>query len=238
MKFVTVADYADLTMAASDVVTRAVELQPTLNIVFPTGHTPIGLYDHLRAEHAVGRFSLNDANVFMLDEYVDLPSYPDGSYQSFLRHHFGEVVFNNFTMFHPLTVGDELTSCRRYDGELTSVGGIDLAIVGVGRNGHVGFNEPKAHPDERTHAIDLTQSTLEANFSGQPDSVRPTRAITMGLRDLLEARSVLMLVAGPFKAPVLAALRDGVVDPFIPATNFLEHQNFTVIADEEALAGA
>jgi len=237
LKILTVADYSELSLAALDAVTQAVALQPHLNVVFPTGHTPIGLYHHLRSEHSKGRFSLDDAEVFMLDEYLDLPSYPEGSYRSFLREHLGEVAFNNVTMFHSLGTGDALASCRRYDWELTFVGGIDLAVIGLGRNGHVGFNEPSARVDERTHVVDLTESTLEANFPGQPDSARPTRAITMGLRDLLEARSVLMLVSGSAKAPVLAALRDGIIDPLIPATHLLDHQNFTIIADSEALAG-
>jgi glucosamine-6-phosphate deaminase len=237
MKIISVADYKGLTMVASDVVTQAVVLQPTLNVVLPTGHTPIGLYAHLCAERAAGRFSLDEAEVFMLDEYLDLPSYPEGSYQSFLRHHLGELVFNDFTTFHPLNVGDEVASCQRYDRELTEVGGIDLAIVGVGRNGHVGFNEPAANSAERTHVVELTASTLDSNFSGLAHSARPTRAITMGLRDLIEARSILMLVSGSSKARVLKALLLGVYDPLIPVTNLLDHENFTIIADEEALAG-
>jgi glucosamine-6-phosphate deaminase len=237
VKIVCVADYAELSTAASEVVSQTVALQPTLNVVFPTGHTPIGLYQQLRAEHARVRFSLEDADVFMLDEYVDLPMYPEGSYRSFLRDHLGDVIFNDATTFHPLGVGDELAACARYDRELSLAGGIDLAIVGLGRNGHVGFNEPGADPDERTHVVSLTASTLGTNFPGQPSSLRPTRAITMGLRDLIGAKSVLMLVSGSSKASMLAALRNGVVDPSIPATNFLGHQNFTIIADEDALAG-
>lgn len=238
MKIVTVANYAELSTAASDVVTQTASLQPKLSVVFPTGHTPIGLYGHLRAEHAAGRFSLNDANAFMLDEYLDLPSFPDGSFRAFLYDHLGDVIFNSFTTFHPLSIDDELASCRRYDRELSLVGGIDLAIIGVGRNGHVGFNEPPADSSERTHIVKLTASTLEANFPCRPESMRPTRAITVGLRDLIEARSILMLASGSSKAPILAALRDGIFDPLVPATNFLDHQNFTIIADEEALAGA
>jgi glucosamine-6-phosphate deaminase len=236
MKIISIADYEELSTAASEVVAQAVSLQPTLNIVFPTGHTPIGLYRRLNAEHAAGRFSLNGADVFMLDEYVDLPTYPEGSYRTFLRDHLGDVIFNNSTVFHPLDVGDDV-ACERYDKALSQAGGVDLAIVGLGRNGHVGFNEPGADPLERTHVVTLTAATLEANFPGQSNSVRPTRAITMGLRDLIDARSVLMLVSGSSKASILAALRHGIFDPSIPATNFLDHQNFTIIADEEALAG-
>ncbi len=136
--------------------TQAVSLEPHLNIVFPTGHSPIGLYGHLRAEHAAGRFSLNHAHVFMLDEYVDLPSYPEGSFRAFLLDHLGDVIFNSFTKFHSLIVDDEIRSCRRYDRELSLVGDIDLAIVGVGRNGHVGFNEPAADLSDRTHIVKLT----------------------------------------------------------------------------------
>lgn len=238
MRIIAVASYAELSTVASTIVTQAVSREPHVNIVFPTGRSPIGLYGHLRAEHAAGRFSLNHAHVFMLDEYVDLPSHPEGSFRAFLLDHRGDVVFNSSTKFHSLIVDDEVGSCRRYDRELTLAGDVDLAIVGVGRNGHVGFNEPAADRSNRTHIVKLTASTIEANFPCQSESLRPTRAITMGLRDLIEARSILMLVSGPSKAPILAALRDGIIDPAIPATHFLDHPDFTIIADEEALASA
>ncbi len=118
------------------------------------------------------------------------------------------------------------------------MGDIDLAIVGVGRNGHVGFNEPAANRSDRTHIVKLTASTIEANFPCQSESLRPTRAITMGLRDLIEARSILMLV---FRGN----LRPRYSPHFATASStrqfrnpFLDHPDFTIIADEEALAGA
>jgi glucosamine-6-phosphate deaminase len=236
VKIINVADYDELALAASDVVTQTVALKPKLTVTFPTGHTPTGLYRHLRAEHAAGRFSLDDADVFMLDEYLDLPSYPEGSFQSFLQDHLGEVVFNKSTTFHPITLGEDVKVCTLYDLEIDLAGGVDLAVVGVGRNGHVGFNEPDAHFFGRTHVVKLATSTLETNFPDQPSSVRPTRAITMGLRDLVAARSVLMLASGSSKSPVLAALRDGDFNPSIPATYFLDHRDFTIIADDEAMA--
>jgi glucosamine-6-phosphate deaminase len=128
------------------------------------------------------------------------------------------------------------TPCRaRHDIDLNVVGDLDVAVVGVGRNDHVGFNGPGAHVNERTHVVDLAASTLETNFAGQPRLMRPTRAITLGLRDLIESRSVLMLVLGSTEASVLATLRDGVIDPLIPASALLDHQEFTIIADNEAL---
>jgi glucosamine-6-phosphate deaminase len=238
VKIIAAKDYDDLSVVAADLVTQAAALQPTLNLVVPTGHTPIGLYRHLRARHANSRLSLNDASVFMLDEYVDLPSYPAGSFQSFLREHLGDVVFNGFTRFHPIVGGDERSSARRYDEVLDRAGGIDLAVVGVGRNGHVGFNEPLTPVDERTHVVTLTESTLDANFPGVAESERPTRAITLGLRDLIDARAVLMLVSGSSKAPILAALTAEALNPLIPATSFLGHPNFTIVADHAALSGA
>jgi len=237
MRVIAVASDDELNRAASEHVKDVVRAAPKLNVVFPTGRTPIGLYQSLRSEHAAGRFSLDDAHVFMLDEYVDLPSAPEGNFQSFLRAHLGELVFNDRTVFHPIPSEDNPESCEKYDRELDMAGGVDLAVVGIGRNGHVGFNEPGARPDERTHVVSLAETTLATNFPNLAPSKRPTKAVTMGLRDLLGATSVLMLVSGTSKFPILTKLREGEVDPLVPATYLSAHRDFTVIADEAALRG-
>lgn len=237
MKVITVASDGELNRAASETITSTVQRRPNLSIVLPTGRTPVGLYKILRTEYAAGRFSLNDAHVFMLDEYVDLPSYPEGSFRSFLRGHLGDLLFNEHTVFHPIPFEGDLESCEKYDTEIDMAGGIDLAVVGVGRNGHVGFNEPGAQRHERTHVVKLATGTLAANFPTLAKSQRPTRAVTMGMCDLLSARSVLMLVSGSAKSKVLKKMSGGVVDPRIPATYLVDHPDFTIVADAAAWRG-
>jgi glucosamine-6-phosphate deaminase len=213
---------------------RRVRDKPTLALTLPTGGTPLGLYERLRREYANANFSLNFTTVFMLDEYADLLSYPSGSFLEHLQQHLGGLVFNQSTTFHAITpsIRDDVTS---YDGLIDASGGLDLAVIGVGRNGHVGFNEPGSRVDARTHLVQLSRSTLEANFPGTPEAARPRSAITMGLADLRQARSVLMLVAGEGKRDVAAALANERFDPSVPATYLLEHPDLTVVMDCDLL---
>jgi glucosamine-6-phosphate deaminase len=219
---------------AAQFVRDAVTEKPTLTIIFPTGSTPIGLYRLLRADHDAGTFSLARATVFQLDEYVDLPTYPVGSFREFLVTHLGPVIVNDQTTLQTIDPQAGEAWGSHYDELLDQAGGIDLAIVGVGRNGHLAFNEPGTPADIRSHEIVLTPSTLEANFGTVPEAQRPTRAFTVGLWDIARARRVLLLATGAAKAPVLAALRAGRYDPEIPATILIDHPGLTIIADQAA----
>ncbi len=199
MKLIATSSAAEFARHASGVVAAHVAAKRDLTLTLPTGSTPLPLYECLRSEHALGRFSLDDASVFMLDEYVDLIAYPEGSFLAYLHEHLGPVIFNGRTSVHSLRPNDDPTYCGAYDAALDAAQGLDLAIVGVGRNGHVGFNEPGTSLNARTHVIELTEDTLNANFPRVEELDRPSRAITMGLADLLNAASVLMLVNGDKK---------------------------------------
>ena len=233
MKLVTTHGAREFVDVAFAAVARAVEQNPALALTLPTGSTPVGLYERMRQE-AAGRFSLSAATVFMLDEYRDLPSYPTNSFVEFLRGHLGDVVFNSSTTRHLI---EPTTDPVDYDVALDEAGGLDLAIVGVGRNGHVGFNEPGADVRSRTHVVDLATDTLEANFAGVAASSRPTQAITIGLCDLRRARSILMLVAGERKHAVADLLAAGIVDERVPATHLLDHDDLTIVMDDDLLTG-
>lgn len=219
--------------AAAFVVDRAAK-SPPLNLAIPTGRTPLGLYRRLRAEAKAGRFTLGNASVFMLDEYVDLPRYPKGSFVEFLREQLGSLVFNPHTVFNPLTPGDASRPLD-YDTRLDAAGGLDLAILGVGRNGHIGFNEPGSLDAQRTHVVRLAADTLTANFADVVESQRPSLAITVGLADLLAARSVLVLIAGANKASVAAAMQSGIRVEDLPVTHLLGHPDLTVVVEEALL---
>lgn len=232
MKLITTSSREEFDRTAATVVTRAVKKKPHLALTLPTGATPQGLYCELRRRHAEGNFSLDRATVFMLDEYIDLPSYPVRSFFEFLHEHLGEVIFNGRTAITPIRPdGDP----RSIDEALDLVGGLDLAIVGVGRNGHVGFNEPGDNYGARTHVVTLLKDTLEANFADVGASERPRAAVTLGLADLRRAKSILMLVDGERKHEVAALLAAGDVDSHTPATQLLDHEDLTIVMSGELL---
>ncbi len=232
MKLITTSSREEFDRTAASVVTHAVTKKPNLALTLPTGATPQGLYQELRRLHQGGEFSLDRATVFMLDEYIDLPSYPVRSFFEFLHEHLGEVIFNGRTAVTSIKPGDDP---RSIDEALDLVGGLDLAIVGVGRNGHVGFNEPGDDFAARTHVVSLLEDTLEANFAGVGVSERPTAALTIGVADLRRARSVLMLVDGEGKHEVAELLAAGLVDPHTPATQLLDHEDLTIVMSGELL---
>lgn len=234
MKLIATRSSDEFVGHAADVVTTRVEAKRGLTITLPTGSTPLPLYAYLRSEHAAGRFSLDEASIFMLDEYVDLASYPQGSFLDHLQHHLGPVIFNSCTSVHSLRPNADTTYCAAYDAALDAAGGLDLAIVGVGRNGHVGFNEPGTSLNARTHVIHLTPATLNANFPDVEKLDRPTRAVTMGMADLLSAHSVLMLVNGD-KKRVAQLLAQETMVADVPATQMLAHPDLTVIIDRYLL---
>lgn len=228
MKLVQVPE-TSFAQQAAELIAHHVSERPDLSLTLPTGATPVGLYEVLRREHTAANFSLSRANVFMLDEYADLPTYPRGSFISFLREHLGDVVFNGSTRLHQLLPSLDPDQLRTYDAALDAAGGLDVAVVGVGRNGHVGFNEPGASLESRTNIVTLSRETIHDNFGEVEPQKYPTRAITMGLKDLSNARSILMLVAGTGKRAIANALLDGRAQPDKPATQLLDHPDLTIV---------
>lgn len=232
MKLFTIQGSEEFAHCAARIVMERVREDPELTLTLPTGASPIGLYRGLIDAHRAGDFTLDDATVFMLDEYCDLPTYPRGSFLEYLERHLGAVINNERTHFESLS---PTSDPRDYDEALDLAGGIDLAIVGVGRNGHIGFNEPGDDPGARTHVVALAADTVAANFPDTPQPLRPTRAITMGLADLKSARTVLMLVTGEGKHDVADLLAGGIVDPRVPATHVLDHDDLTIVMAGELL---
>jgi len=234
MKLVTTEGSEDFARGAARFVENRVRETPAISLTLPTGRTPLGLYELLRDAHRERRFSLDQATVFMLDEYCDLPAYPADSFIEYLDRSLGDVIFNDSTTVRVLSPSRDP---KEYDDALDLAGGLDLAIVGVGRNGHVGFNEPGDDPIARTHVVTLAPGTIAANFRGADERRRPTRAITIGLADLRRARSILMLVAGEHKRGTAELLAAGIVDPLVPATLLLEHDDLTMMMEGQLLRG-
>ena len=216
---------------------------PRAVVALPTGATPRGMYERLATLHRADKFSCREARFFNLDEFVGLPPDNPCSYAAYLWRHFFRRVDADPTRIRTLRgdASDLEAECRAYDQAIKAAGGLDLAILGLGRNGHVAFNEPSSDWQATTHRVTLTESTRRAQRQQFPSGEAiPRQGLTMGLRTLREARSILLLVAGAGKEAGLAALRADAPDPIWPVTALLDHPNLVVLADRNhgAQAGA
>ncbi len=201
-----------------------------------TGSTPLGLYAELVRLNKAGEISFKDASSFNLDEYVGLDGTHDQSYRYFMDHNlFDHIDIDKSRTRVPS--GIDVSDPAAYDKEIEAAGGVDLQLLGIGNNGHIGFNEPDDAFSKGTHCVDLTESTIKAN-SRLFDRIEdvPRQAYTMGVQTIMYARSILILASGPEKAQAVYDMCFGPVTPQCPASILQLHTSCTVIADEEALA--
>lgn len=229
-------DSADeFSRTAADKVLEALARKPDLTVALPTGRTPLGLYAQLRARAATGQASFDRARWFDLDEYVGLDSQHPLSYARFIRTQLlAEIgVSDDHVRLLRGDASDPESECRDYDRAIAAAGGLDLAILGLGANGHIAFNEPGSDWHRTTHVTELTEQTRVANSRGLSDgeSVIPRFGMTMGIGTLREARRILLLVSGEEKRAALQVLRTGTRDRNWPVTSLLRHPELTVIAD-------
>jgi glucosamine-6-phosphate deaminase len=220
-----------LAQRAADILLTAVRTNPRIVLGLPTGRTPIGMYDHVVRECARDYHCFRDVTTFNLDEYAGLPREHPGSYFSYMKQHlFDHVDLDPANAHLPCgTAPDLAAECLRYEREITDAGGLDLTFLGLGRNGHIGFNEPGTPFDARTRVVELTQSTRHANADLFADGRVPTHAITMGIGTILESRSIVLLVSGSGKEDAVARLRSGDVTEDFPASALWRHDDVTVL---------
>ncbi len=201
-------------------------------LALPTGNTPLGLYAELIARSRAGKLRLDSAKVFNLDEYGGLPSSDPHSYAAFLHRHFITPLALPAAQVRLLRgdAQDLDAECRAYDDALAEAGGVDLCILGLGVNGHIAFNEPGTAWDLRTHVVRLSQTTRDIHERQAATAWEsPENGLTMGIKTLLEARHILLLIAGPNKQAATQAVHAGKVDAAWPATSMLAHADLTVI---------
>jgi glucosamine-6-phosphate deaminase len=213
---------------AADHVLGAHARKPDLAIALPTGRTPLGLYSVLHRRPV----SLAQVRWFNLDEYVGLAAEDPLSYAHLLRVNLFERLKVPDTNVRLLRgdAPDLQAECREYDRAIALAGGLDLAVLGLGANGHIAFNEPGSSWSDATHVVELSEQTRTTN-SRQQGGIVPAFGITMGIGTLRAARDVLLLVSGETKHEALQALRNGQPDPRWPVTSLLDHPALTVIAD-------
>ena len=199
-----------------------------------TGSTPLGLYAELIRLNKAGEISFKDASSFNLDEYVGLDGTHDQSYRFFMDHNlFDHIDIDKARTRVPS--GIDTSDPAAYDKEIAAAGGVDLQLLGIGNNGHIGFNEPGTPFGSLTHIVELTESTREANkrFFASLDEV-PTHAVTMGVKTVMQARSIILMAIGPAKAPIMKEMLQGPVTEKVPASVLQLHPDVTVYMDFEA----
>ncbi|GAB6876323.1 glucosamine-6-phosphate deaminase [Thermaerobacter litoralis] len=237
---IRVADsYDAMSAAAAEAVARRLAARPSLRLALPTGHTPIGLYRRLVDLTRREGLRWDRARIFLLDEYLGLgPDHP-GSFRRYMEDHL-------LRHLDPAPAVDSLdgraadpaAECARYEAALAA-GGLDLVVLGIGRNGHIGFNEPGSPFQSRTRVVTLTPETRRANapdFGGDPEAV-PPRALTVGIATILEGKEIFVLAAGAAKAPAVERAIQGPLDPALPASALQRHPKVTWFLDREAAQG-
>lgn len=219
---------------AAGLVADRLRREPSPVLLLPTGSTPLGMYRRLRKLYEAG-LSFGQAELFNLDEYIGVAPDHSSSYRTYMQRELYSRVDADPRRIHLLDgcARDPRAESERYESEILAAGGADLCVLGIGRNGHVGFNEPGAPFDARTRPVRLDESTRRANakhFGGEV----PERAITVGLGTILEAREVLVLASGESKARAVSAALEGDLTPDVPASALREHPRFTLLADRAA----
>lgn len=234
MRWQTFGDSDALSTHAAEILLEAIRHDPAIVLGLPTGRTPIGMYAHVVAECAREYRCFRDVVTFNLDEYCGVAAGHPGSYFTYMREHlFDHVDIDPRNTHIPQgEAPDPVAECARYEEELRRAGGLQRTFLGLGRNGHIGFNEPGTPFDSRTRVVELTQSTRHANADLFPDGNVPTHAITMGIGTILESRSIVLLAAGAGKQEAIARLRSGEVTEDFPASALHRHADVTVLVVE------
>lgn len=239
MKIYRAKNYEDLSRKAANIVSAQVIMKPDCTLGLATGSTPEGLYAQLVKWYLQGDLDFSEVHSINLDEYKGLPADHPQSYRYFMNHHlFDQVNINKDNTSLPNGMEEDAKKeCQRYNHLLSESGGIDLQILGLGHNGHVGFNEPGEAFEKETHCVALTESTIAANspyFENADDM--PRYAYTLGIKAIMQAEKILLIVSGKAKAEALYKCLYGPITPRVPASILQLHNHLTVVADDAALS--
>ena len=232
-------DYKDMSRKAANIISAQIIMKPNCALGLATGSTPIGTYEQLVEWYHKGDLDFSKVTSVNLDEYRGLEKSNDQSYDYFMHEHLFDKV-----NIHPENVNlpdgmaeDAEKECKRYEELIRSLGGVDLQLLGLGHNGHIGFNEPGAAFEKETHCVNLTERTIEANkrFFASADDV-PKQAFTMGIKTIMQAKKILVIASGEDKAEILKEAFFGPVTPAVPASILQLHNNVIVVGDQAVLS--
>ena len=239
MKICKVKNYQELSRKTANIIASQVIMKPDCILGLATGSSPIGTYEHLVKMYENGDLDFSQVTTVNLDEYTGLSGSEELSYRYFMNTHlFHKININHANTYVPDgTETDSAKACQDYNDLLHKLGPADIQLLGLGHDGHIGFNEPSDHFADETHCVDLTETTIQANkrfFACEEDV--PKQAYTMGIGTIMRCRKILVVVSGKDKAEILKQVVAGPVTPEVPGSILQFHPDCTIIADEEALS--
>lgn len=238
MEIIVVDHYQELSQVSSQIIKELIQNKPRVVLGLATGSTPAGMYQELIHYHQKEGLDFSNVVTFNLDEYVAIsPKHPQ-SYHKFMYDNLFDHVNIHPKNIH-ISQGDQADledECKIYEQKIRQAGGIDIQVLGIGSNGHIGFNEPGSNPEDRTRVVKLAESTIQSNarFFGSEELV-PRLAISMGIKTILEfSKHIILLASGKEKAEAVYRMIQGKITSQLPASLLQSHQNVTVIADNKA----
>ena len=239
MRIIKVKDYKDMSRKAANILSAQLIMKPDCVLGLATGSSPIGTYQQLIDRYEKGDLDFSEVKSVNLDEYKGLSKDNDQSYYYFMVQNLFKHVNINLdnTNIPDGQAKDSDAECARYNQVIQSMGGVDLQLLGLGRNGHIGFNEPDEVFEKETHLVKLAQSTIEANsrLFDNPKDV-PQYAYTMGIQNIIQAKKIVVIVSGEDKANAVKEAFYGPITSKVPASILQLHGDVTVICDEAALS--
>ncbi|MBO5114052.1 MAG: glucosamine-6-phosphate deaminase [Lachnospiraceae bacterium] len=239
MKIIRAKDYNDMSRKAANIISAQVIMKPNCVLGLATGSTPIGTYAQLVEWYKKGDLDFSEVTTVNLDEYKGLTRDNEQSYYYFMKENlFSKVNINLERTFLPDGMEpDSDKACEDYNRVIAHVGGVDLQLLGLGHNGHIGFNEPGMAFEAETHCVNLTESTMKANqrFFPTMDDV-PKQAYTMGIKTIMQAKRILVVVSGEDKAAIVKEAFFGPITPKVQASVLQLHNDVTIVADAAALS--
>ncbi len=240
MQVIICKNYDEMSATAAEIVAGVMKENPACVLGLATGSTPVGMYKKLIEKNASGEIDFSRVTTVNLDEYYPIAPDNDQSYRYFMNQNlFDHVNIDKSRTYVPDgTVADPEAACAAYEDIIASVGAADIQVLGIGQNGHIGFNEPAAALELRTHVTGLTESTIRANarfFASEADV--PTRALTMGIATIFGAKKILILANGAAKHDAVTKMLEGGLDTSCPASMLNLHRDVVLICDEACMNG-
>jgi glucosamine-6-phosphate deaminase len=239
MKIIQTKDYDQMSLEAAKIFISQIEAKPDSVLGLATGSSVLGLYANLIKAHKDNSLDFSNVKTFNLDEYAGLGKESDQSYQYYMDNNlFNHINIKPENTYLPDGLAKDMgAECKRYNSIITDFGGADIQLLGLGLNGHIGFNEPSDVFPKETHLVDLDESTIKANsrfFADEKDV--PRQAVTMGIQNIMYAKQIVLCVSGSAKAKILKEVLFGKVTPMVPGSILQFHPNLIVVADEDALS--